>query len=112
MLDWTWQFNPTAVVALVGGAVTVVVFWVRSSDSAKLALAEAVVAKKRAEEAHHGLVVLTGSFAAYREIQAERVVSREVLKEVEERLANSIDHLAGRFDKLIQELIINRRESH
>jgi hypothetical protein len=47
---------------------------------------------------------------AYRETQSERLVSREVLREVEDRLPRAIEKLGDRLDSLVREMIKHRKE--
>jgi len=106
-----WEINPLAVVTLVTSLVTVVAFWVRSSDAAAQARTEAQDARKRADAAHESIAMLQASLAAYRETQAERLVSREVLREVEDRLTGSIERLGDRLDALVKELVSRGRDN-
>lgn len=53
--------------------------------------------------------ILQSALTSYREIKAERLVSREILREVENRLATSIEQLGTRLDNLVKELIQTRR---
>lgn len=108
-VSFTWEFNPASVIALIGGAATVVAFWLRSSDVAKQSLQEARDAQKRADQAHESIALLQAAISSYREVQAERLVSREVLREVEDRLAGSIDRLGDRLDNLVKELVMGDR---
>jgi hypothetical protein len=71
---------------------------------------QAAAAEKRAEEekaaaeaAHEKIGFLQASLTAYRETQAERLVSRAVLREVEDRLAGAIKKLGDRLDGLVKE---------
>ncbi len=128
-VNFTWDINPVALAALAGGAVTVVAFWIRSSDVAARAnaLAESVEKEVRearrvaddacrvaktaldeAQKAHDRISTLQAAMAAYREVQAERLVSREVLREVEDRLGGHIERLGDRLDSLVKELVISR----
>jgi hypothetical protein len=130
-ISFTWDINPVALLALAGGAVTVVAFWIRSSDVAARANALAEAAEKEvrearriaddacrlakaamncAEKAHEKLTYVQAQFAAYRETQAGQLVSREVLREAESRLGAAIDRLGDRLDSLVKELVVSRRE--
>jgi hypothetical protein len=60
----------------------------RKADDAHKRLS--VVEEKTAER----LNVLTAAFSAYRETIAERYISREVMREVEDRLSAAIENLA------------------
>lgn len=71
---------------------------------------EAVDRKTRAAAedarlAHEKIALLQSALSAYRETQAERLVSREVLREVEDRLTGAIEKLGDRLDNLVKELV-------
>lgn len=76
----------------------------------EMACREAREAKELAASAHEKVALLQAALTAYRETQAERLVSREVLREVEDRLTGAIEKLGDRLDKLVQELISSRRD--
>lgn len=75
---------------------------------AEAACREAREALASANAAHEKVALLQASLTAYRETQAERLVSREVLREVEDRLTGAIDRLGDRFDSLLREVIKHR----
>lgn len=77
---------------------------------AEEACREAREAKDSAGSAHEKVALLQAALTAYRETQAERLVSREVLREVEDRLTGAIDRLGDRFDHLLREVIKHRSE--
>jgi hypothetical protein len=99
-----WQII-VAVLTVGGVAVAIVRFWLNSAERAETALQEAKDVRLLAQSAHDKIGALTSAIAAYREIQAEKLVSREVLREVEERLAAAIDKLGDRFDDILQKLV-------
>jgi hypothetical protein len=79
--------------------------------------AEVEVAQRSASEAmesarlgHEKVALLQSLVNAHQVTQAERLVSREVLREVEDRLTGAIDRLGDRFDALLREVIKPRRE--
>ncbi|MFC4172620.1 hypothetical protein ACFOYU_11205 [Microvirga sp. GCM10011540] len=77
---------------------------------AEAACREAREALASANAAHEKVALLQAALTAYRETQAERLVSREVLREVEDRLTGAIDRLGDRFDGLLREVIKQRKE--
>ncbi len=99
---------------LLGGLFTVLKArdWLDARIKAETAEAcrEAGEAKDAANAAHEKVALLQAALTAYRETQAERLVSREVLREVEDRLTGAIDRLGDRFDGLLREVIKQRRE--
>jgi hypothetical protein len=87
----------SAMTVLAAGA-TVLGFWMRFSDritkaqaAADNALQEAAEAKKDAADARLALVALDRALGLYRETVAEKYVSREMLRELEQRVTASID---------------------
>jgi hypothetical protein len=98
------------------GGLVLSVFKVRDWLDAKMkASAEesqrlANAAAEDARLAHEKIALLQSAVNAYQLTQAERLVSREVLREVEERLAGAIEKLGDRLDSLVKELM--RRPDH
>jgi predicted nuclease with TOPRIM domain len=99
---------------LLGGLFTVLKVrdWLdaRIKAEAEEACREAREASASAKAAHEKVALLQSALTAYRETQAERLVSREILREVEDRLTGAIDRLGDRFDGLLREVIKQRRE--
>jgi hypothetical protein len=98
---------------LLGGLYTVLKArdWLdaKIKSEAEEACREARNAMAAANAAHEKIALLQAALTAYRETQAERLVSREVLREVEDRLTGAIDRLGDRFDGLLREVIKQRR---
>lgn len=101
---FTWEFNPATLLAITLAVVAGLKGWWDAKDKANEACRIANEALREAKRAQDQIILLQGAFATYREIQAERVVSREVLREVENRMAKSIDGLGDRLDAIIQKL--------
>jgi hypothetical protein len=99
---------------LLGGLFTVLKArdWLdaKMKAEADAACREAREAMALANAAHEKVALLQAALTAYRETQAERLVSREVLREVEDRLTGAIDRLGDRFDTLLREVIKHRKE--
>lgn len=108
-ITFTWDFNPATLLSIGIAALAVIRFALKASEDAHSARRIAEVAQRRADTAHDAVQALQASLAAYREVQAERLVSREVLREVEERLTSSIDRLGDRLDTLVKELVAQSR---
>ena len=96
--DPTLLISIGSVMAAVAAGTTVLAFWMRFSDrvskaqaSADGALQEAAEAKKEAADARVALVALDRAFALYREAVAKEYVSRETLRELEQRVTNLIE---------------------
>ncbi|KAB0269083.1 choline/carnitine O-acyltransferase [Microvirga brassicacearum] len=109
--SFTWELNLVALVTLVGSAVAVLRFWLTASQKADLAIRSAADAMESARQAHEKVALLQAAINAHQLSQAERLVSREVLREVEGRLAGAIENLGDRLDGLVKELIKQSRVS-
>jgi hypothetical protein len=90
----------------------------RGRPKALQAEKRAIEAAEKADKAHKKIAILQATMNAHQVTQAERLVSREVLREVEERLSGSIDNLGARFERLgekldsfVKELISHRKGS-
>ncbi len=112
-MNFTWDINPATLLAIVGGFVAVLKFVLE-------ARAKAEDACKKAVEACEKIAIIQGSIAAYRETQAERLFSREVLREVEarlahsnreseERLAGAIKALGERLDRTVERVLNGKK---
>ena len=103
-VSFTSEINPVTLLAL-GTALTAVIrFWLYSSHVAEEARKDAEACMKCAQEAHQKMELLQAAIHAREVMQAERLVSREVLREVENRLAESIERLGDRLDNLFREM--------
>lgn len=103
-MTFTWEINPATWLAIGASVIAIIRFWLKASDEAQRAMERAEEALKRADMAHESLIMLQGSFSAYREIQAKETVSRDVLIEVEARFMSAIDRLGDRIDALFKEI--------
>jgi len=101
-ISFTSDVDPVTLVAVLTALVTVIRFWLSASHMAEDARKEAEACMKCAKDAHH--------IHAREVMQAERLVSREVLREVENRLAESIERLGDRLDSLFREVVTLRRD--
>ena len=119
-MNFTWDVNPATLLSVGIALVAVIKFWLTSSATAAEAKKEAEACMKCAREAHarieavqkdgHTRIELLQAAIHAKEItQAERLVSREVLREVENRLAESIERLGDRLDNLLREMVTHRR---
>lgn len=111
-MNVAWELNPVSLIAVATTFVGLVAFWLDTRSQAREAKSEAIAARASAKEAHDKVEILKQAIAAHREVQAERLVSREVLREVEDRLASSIDRLGDRFDVIVKEILADRHIRH
>lgn len=86
-------------------AVGLVVFWIDVRNRAATAEAKADAALTEAKKAQDMVSALQAAIAVYREMQAERLVSRDILREVEERLGKAIALLGDRLDGVLREAL-------
>ena len=108
--SFTSEVNPVTLLALGTALVAVIRFWLHSSHVAEEARRGAEACMKCAQEAHQKVELLQAAIHAREVMQAERLVSREVLREVESRLAESIDRLGDRLDNLFREMATHSRD--
>jgi len=109
-MQFSWDVNLATIFMIGGTALAVIKFWLNAEQKAIQAEKRAIAAEEKADKAHEKIAILQASVNAYQVTQAERLVSREVLREVEERLAGSIEKLGDRLDSLLREVIQHRRE--
>jgi len=107
-MQFSWEINLSTIFMIGGAALAVIRFWLSAETKAIQADKRAAEAEAKADKAHEKIAILQASVSAYQLTQAERLVSREVLREVEDRLAGSIDKLGDRLDNLVKELIGHR----
>ena len=101
-MTFTWDFNTATLLAIAGQVVVVIVFMVKTANTAKSARDEAMDAKKSADGAHEKIGLMQASLALHREQVAREYVDRDVLREMEERLSGSIDRLSNRIDDALR----------
>jgi hypothetical protein len=107
-LSFTADINPVMLLAVGTSVVAVVRFWLHASHVAEEARKEAEACMRCAKDAHQRIEFLQAAIHAREITQAERLVSREVLREVESRLAESIERLGDRLDNLFREMVTSR----
>jgi hypothetical protein len=96
-MQFNWEVNLSTIVMIAGTALAIIKFWLNAEQKAIQAEKRAIEAEDKADKAHEKIAILQASVNAYQVTQAERLVSREVLQEVEERLSGSIN--SGRDSK-------------
>jgi adenylyl- and sulfurtransferase ThiI len=108
-VNFTTDVNPVTLLAAATSLIAVVRFWLHASQVAEEARKASEACMKCAKDAHQRIELLPAAIHARDITQAERLVSREVLREVEGRLAESIERLGDRLDNLFREVITLRR---
>lgn len=106
----SWDINVASLFTIVLAGLGFARYCILNEQRANAAEKRAIAAEEKADKAHEKIAVLQAAVNAYQVTQAERLVSREVLREVEERLAGSIEKLGDRLDSLLREVIQQRRE--
>jgi hypothetical protein len=109
-VNFTTDVNPVTLLAAATSLIAVVRFWLHASHVAEEARKESEACTKCAKDAHQKVELLQAAIHAREITQAERLVSREVLREVEGRLAESIERLGDRLDNLFREMVSVRRD--
>jgi len=109
-VSFTTDVNPVTLLAVATSLIAVIRFWLHSSHVAKEARKEAQACMKCAKDAHQRIELLQAAIHAREVTQAERLVSREVLREVENRLAESIERLGDRLDNLFRDMVTRHRD--
>jgi len=108
-MQFNWDINLSTIFMIGASTLAVIRFWITAEQKAVGAEKRAREAEEKADKAHEKIAILQASVNAYQVTQAERLVSREVLREVEERLAGSIEKLGDRLDSLLREVISHRQ---
>ena len=115
-MQFSWDINLSTIFMIGISALGLIRFWIQAEQKANQAEKRASAAEEKADKAHEKIAILQASMNAHQITQAERLVSREVLREVEERLSRSIDQLGARFEGLgekldgfVKELISHRK---
>jgi hypothetical protein len=103
-MQFNWEVSFATVFMIGGAALGIIRFLIAAEQKAQAAEKRALMAEEKADKAHEKIAVLQAAVNAYQVTQAERLVSREVLREVEERLSRSIDQLGARFEGLGEKL--------
>jgi len=106
----SWDINVASLFTLLLAGLGFARYCILNEQRAIGADKRAAAAEEKADKAHEKIAMLQALVNANQITQAERLVSREVLREVEERLAGSIEKLGDRLDSLLREVIQHRRE--
>jgi hypothetical protein len=106
-----------ALLAAVGSLIALVKFWVdlgrqQGKHAAKVEQLESSVrdAKQLALEGHAKVAVVEATFGIYRERIAAEYVSRQTLREVEDRISTAIENLGVRLDRAFEDRELRRQK--
>lgn len=99
-MQFSWDFNTTALIALGGQIVLLIVSLVRTSGKANNAFSLAMEAKQDAKDVSVQVGALTGNIAMLREQVAREHPNRQALQDMEERLTTEIHRVSDRIDAL------------
>jgi len=98
-MTFTWDFNTATLMAIAGQVVLLIVFLIKTANTAKTAMQRAKDANDLAEDAHTKIALLTGQLSLHREQVARDYVDRDDLREIKDM----IEGLQRRIDKLIEQ---------
>lgn len=100
-MSFQWDFNTATLLAFVSQIVLLIVFMVKTSNTAKSALTAAQAAAKRADEAHDRITTQHGLHSLLREEVARDYVDKRLMREMESRLSAALDRLSDRIDEAL-----------
>lgn len=102
-----------AAAAVCGFAISFATFWYTFGSRISTAEAEAKAAKSTADVAvtdlkktDERLSLMSTAFGLYREQVAKEYISREVAREMEDRITTAVSGLGARIDRLVETLAI------
>lgn len=105
-MAFNWDFDTATLIAFISQIILLIVFMVKTSNTAKGALGEAKDAMKRANEAHDRITTQHGLHSLLREEVAKNYVDKELLREMEARMTSmfsrAIDGLSDRIDEALE----------
>lgn len=96
-----WQINGTLIILLLAHLVGVVVFLTRAADRAMRAEEAAQSMGTRLKQVEERIALETAALALFREQVAREYVSREAMRELEERVVKAIDRVGDRIDRIM-----------
>lgn len=106
-MTFEWDFDTATLLAFVTQIILLIVFMVKTSNTAKAALTAAQTATEEAAEAHDKIATLHGLLSLHREQVAREYVDKALLREMEARLSHSLEGLSDRIDEALNR---SRRE--
>jgi protoporphyrinogen oxidase len=99
-MTFDWDINTAGVLAVIAQGVALVVFWVRTSDTAASAKRDAAAAEELARAALDKLALHIGVHQMFREEVAKEYISRDLLRDFEERFGGDIRKLSSAMEML------------
>ncbi|QJP13668.1 hypothetical protein G3545_08375 [Starkeya sp. ORNL1] len=99
MIDW--QINGSLVIIVGAHLIGMVVFLVRAADRSARAEIAARDIEAKLKHAEERIVLEAAALAQFREQVAREYVSREAMRELEERVVKAIDRVGDRLDRII-----------
>lgn len=100
-MTFTWDFNTATLLAIACQVVLIIVFMVRTANTAKSAMTLAKEAMTNANDAHKDIAVLHGLLSLHKETVAREFVDKEALREMKSELLDSINRLSDRIDDVL-----------
>lgn len=96
-----WQINGSVLIILGAHLIGVVVFLVRAADRSARAEIAAKDGEARLKQLEERIAIEAAALAHFREQVAREYVSREAMRELEERVVKAIDRVGDRLDRII-----------
>jgi biopolymer transport protein ExbB/TolQ len=100
-MDIDWQISGTVVVVLAAHLVAVVIFLTRAADRASRSELAVREVEKKLRHLEERIALEATALAYFREQVAREYVSREAMRELEERVVRAIDRVGDRLDRII-----------
>lgn len=100
-MNFSWDINTATLLAIGTQIVVTVVFLVKTANKAEAAGELAKEAKKIALEALEKNALLHSLLGLHREQVAKEYVDKETLREMEDRIAGSLNRLSDRIDEAL-----------
>lgn len=101
-MTFTWDFNTATLLGILGQAVLLIVYLVKTANTAKAAMKRADEAHRHADGAHEKSAALSGLLALHREQVAREYVDKAALREMEGRLTDRIDRVGDHLAALME----------
>lgn len=98
-----WQINGTVVILLLAHLVGVIVFLVRAADRSTRAEDALKEFDRKLKHTDDRLTLEAAALSLFREQVAREYVSREAMRELEERVVKAIDRISDRLDRVLEQ---------
>lgn len=93
-----------AAATLCGFGLSFATFWFTFGSRLSRAESDAKAAKEDTDKANERLTIMAAAFGSYREQVAKEYLSRDIGREMEDRITGSVERLGTRLDRLVEAL--------